>query len=156
MKLPDICYLEGEPYEKYMELSKSENYQIILDIGTYKGHSAFAFAVNKTNIVKTFDIENQIEIDLPDNVEFIKQSYSDIDLETINEANIILLDVDPHDGEQEKEFMGKMAKSNFKGLLIIDDINLFEEMREFWKSIKQNKREVSWHHSGTGLVYFND
>lgn len=152
--LPNICYNDGEPYKKYMEISMAMNNQLILDIGTFKGHSAYAFAINKTNIVKTFDVDNFVEIDLPDNVWFYKKSCMDIDKDLLDRADVILLDVDPHDGVQEKEFFELLLKTKFKGLLIVDDINLSKEMREWWDSIDLNKEEVNWHHSGTGLISF--
>lgn len=152
--LPSRCYNSGEPYEKYMEISMTRNSQLILDIGTYKGYSAYSFAINKTNVVKTFDIADLVEIELPDNVWFYKKSCMDIEKDLLDKADVILLDVDPHDGVQEKAFFEMLLKTKFKGLLIVDDINLFDEMRAWWDSITLYKEEADWHHSGTGLISF--
>lgn len=143
----------GEPYTEYALLSGTYNNQLIIDIGTYRGFSAFAFAQNETNQVHTFDIANYIEIELPKNVTVHKKGGLDIPAALIKKANIILLDVDPHDGIKEPEIYKHIVKSGFKGILICDDINLNDGMRKFWDSIDMPKIEKNWHHSGTGLAY---
>lgn len=154
-ELPEYCHLEGEPYKKYMELSESGNNKTILDIGTYRGFSAFALCKNKNNKVYTFDIADFLAIELPENAIFNKVGGLEIDKDLIKKADIILLDVDPHDGTQEPLIFNHIKKSGFKGLLIIDDVNLNEGMKAFYNSIKLSKELVDWHHSGTGLIYFN-
>jgi hypothetical protein len=154
-ELPDYCFYGGEPYKNYMELSIHNDKQTIIDIGTYRGHSAFAWASNRRNNVHTFDIADYVEIELPDNVTVHHKGGLEIPKALIKSANIILLDVDPHDGIKEPEIFKHIVKSGFKGLLICDDICLNEEMKDFWDSIEHKKEIVYWHHSGTGLVYFN-
>lgn len=153
--LPKHCYNAGEPYKNYAELSLQNDNQLIIDIGTYRGFSAFSFASNKKNKVHTFDITDYIEIELPENVEFHLKDGLDIPNELLNKANIILLDVDPHDGIQEYPILDHIIKSGFRGLLIVDDVNLNDGMKSFYNSIKYEKEIVYWHHSGTGLVKIN-
>ena len=151
-ELPQHCFNEGEPYSKYIELSKSKDNQTIIDIGTYRGFSAFAFSLNKTNEVHTFDIGNYLEIDLPNNVKFYNKGALEIPKELIKKANIILLDVDPHDGIQEFPIFGYIINCGFKGTLIIDDVMFNEGMKSFYDSIQQEKYLCFWHHTGTGIV----
>ena len=43
-----------------------------MDIGTLKGCSALAFSINQTNKVRTFNVGNELDLNLlPSNVEFI-------------------------------------------------------------------------------------
>jgi hypothetical protein len=153
-KLPQHCFNEGEPYPEYIKLSDSKNNQTIIDIGTYKGYSAFSFSSNRTNKVYTFDIDNYVDIELPSNVTTNLKGALGIKPDLIKKADIILLDVDPHDGLKEPEIFKHIVESEFKGLLICDDVNLSEEMRAWWDSIDMEKEIVLWHHSGTGLIKF--
>lgn len=153
--LPDHCSNSGEPYRYYHLLSSMSDHQLILDIGTYRGFSAFAFgAANLTNKVHSFDVADYREIELPENVTFHNVGGLDIHPDLIKKADIILLDVDPHDGGQEKAIFEHIKKSGFSGKLICDDINLNAGMRSWFDSIEEDKEELSWHHSGTGIVYF--
>lgn len=151
-ELPQHCYNYGEPYSNYIELSKQKDNQIIIDIGTYRGFSAFSLAANKTNVVHTFDIGDYREIELPENVTFCKKGGLEIPKALIKKANIILLDVDPHDGIKEPVILKHIIDSGFKGMLILDDVYLNEEMKAFFESITHEKYLTFWHHSGTGIV----
>lgn len=154
-ELPQSCFNSGEPYQKYKELSMSKDNQTIIDIGSYRGFSALALSENKTNQVHTFDIGNYLEIELPDNLKFHQKGGLEISKGLIKKADIILLDVDPHDGIQEPIIFDYIIKSGFKGMLIIDDVNLNDKMKSFFDSIKYEKELADWHHSGTGLVWVN-
>jgi hypothetical protein len=86
---------------------------------------------------------------------------SDIDW---NSIDIIMIDVDPHDGIKEREFVDFLYNKNWKGILVLDDIlpnwpviipgaNPVA-MNEWWMSIEEEKYDVSdiGHFSGTGIV----
>lgn len=137
------------------------NFSKILDIGTYKGLSALALSYNKTNIVITYDIENNVEVEFPENVEYrlcknpenifyIPELYGT----SLYETKLILLDIDPHDGIQEQKFYEYLIESKYDGILVLDDIHLNDEMKKFWNNIEHEKFDISklGHWSGTGLV----
>lgn len=111
-------------------------------------------AANKTNTVHTFDIANYVDVEFTDNIKQYDKGGNDIPTKLLKSADIILLDVDPHDGLKEPIILKRIIDSGFKGLLIIDDADLNEGMRDFYNSIELRKELVRWHHSGTGLVYF--
>jgi predicted O-methyltransferase YrrM len=137
-----------------------------IDIGTYRGCSALALA-NAPNVkVITYDIENHI----PDNVLSCRQ-HTQIEcrlancleephLSEILKCHLIFLDIDPHNGKDEKNIVEIFHKNGFEGVLVLDDINLNPEMRNFWENdIPPGTKKVDLtkygHWSGTGAVIFN-
>ncbi len=127
----------------------------IVDVGTDAGCSAMALSYNLANRVVSFDIVNnrKTDIQLP-NVEFrLQDALSDGDL--LMAAPLISLDT-AHEGPYEHVFYQSLSVSHYKGLLLLDDVYLNEEMRAFWDSITHAKFDVSsvGHWSGTGLVVF--
>lgn len=135
-----------------------------VDIGTYYGLSAVALASNTECTVVTYDVYDHITEDetvttvknVP-NVEFRLKDCMD-DMAELASASVIIIDVDPHDGNQEKDMMDKLRESGFKGLVILDDINLNDGMKRFWTNVPEAKYEATkyGHWSGTGLVSFGD
>lgn len=164
-------HINNEEYKRYyVEVSSKEHYRLltyisnlfndikILDVGTLKGCSALALSTNKNNKVFSFNISNQLElIDSPDNIEFIVDNvingkYDNI----IIQSKIILLDTF-HDATFELEFLDYLEKLKYKGVLILDDIFLNDNMMNFWKKIKLDKLDITQfgHSTGTGLVFLN-
>lgn len=164
----EVSFFLGEPgkehYKLLSYLSTLFNNEILIDLGTYRGLSALAMSYNQKNKVFTFDIEkctinNQNELK-PDN------SYNTIFMidnilenperyyELIRKSRFICLDVDPHDGIKEPEFMKIILDSGFKGLILCDDIKLNKSMNDWWNSITLTKYDVSKyaHWSGTGII----
>lgn len=129
----------------------------IFEIGTRWGVSAVALSRNKRVNVITCDIEKQFDFTLPSNVEFILGDGFDI-LENYTHANVIFMDVDPHDGIQEKKMIDKLIKIGFKGVLVLDDIHLNKDMNDLWNSIPLDKYDLTQfgHYSGTGIIFFGD
>ena len=72
-------------------------------------------------------------------------------------SDIIMLDTD-HDGVFEEAFYSFLKSSNFSGILLLDDIHLCDEMKQFWAAITEPKYDITeyGHFSGTGLVCFGD
>lgn len=165
-------YIVEEEYRNYfLDIPGREHYKLlayyslqfndscILDIGTYKGCSALALAFNERNEVKSFDIRSGLRniSNAPSNIEFIlddilNPKYRDL----ILNSPLILLDTD-HLGEFENTFYDYLQNIGYKGLLLLDDIKLNTEMKDFWENITKQKFDLSdvGHHSGTGLVNFN-
>jgi len=159
----DFSYLKnvGEHYRLLTYISYLYDNELIIDAGTCQGHSCLALCQNLNNKVYTYDID-------PKDISYITEKYSnvikkilDINLETdeiLGSAKIILLDIDPHDGNSEINFYDRLLNTNFKGFLICDDINLNTGMKKFWEYIQKEKYDISnlGHWSGTGIVNFSN
>jgi hypothetical protein len=129
----------------------------LLDIGTYKGNSSLAMSYNSSNKVHSFDLNDSKDLfTSPTNVTYyidnvLKDKYRDL----ILASPFILVDT-YHDGTFEKQFHIFLKENNYKGYLMLDDIKLNNEMKEYWNWIQEEKYDVSdfGHWSGTGLVVF--
>ena len=133
---------------------------IIIDIGTFIGLSALALSSNG-NYVYTYDVSDNI----PDSVltiKNVKNIYYTIgdcidDIDILLRASLIMLDID-HSGIEEKRILDILRENNYKGIVIMDDINIFEPMRKLWDSIPERKYDITkfGHWSGTGIILFSD
>jgi hypothetical protein len=147
-----------EHYRLLVHISQNDNLVDILDIGTLKGCSSLAFSMNQSNKVRSFNVGNELDLNLlPNNVEFIidnviNENYKDI----ILSSKYIMLDT-YHDGVFEEQFVNHLVSIGYKGYLLLDDIHLNFEMERFWGSISQEKYDITniGHSTGTGVVYFN-
>lgn len=139
----------SEHYRLLTEISKEKN--IIYDIGTYRGASAVA--LSNANHVHTWDVQNLLVCDLPENVTY---HIGDCLTPDLIAADLILLDTF-HDGGFEKKAYNYLCENGYKGVLILDDIHLNQEMDEFWSEIFHEKEDVTeiGHYTGTGIVYFS-
>ena len=127
----------------------------IMDIGTNVGSSAIALAINDSNKVISYDLEDCRQgYGIKDNIEY-RLKLATEDVNDINDATIIFLDT-KNDGIFENEFRNKLIELNWKGYLFLDDIHLNAEMVAFWNSITQEKIDLTkiGHWSGTGVVIF--
>ena len=150
-------------YRLLSYLASQMNGQTILDIGTHKGSSALALSVNPTNTIYSFDIQRKVPLrDLP-NVSFELANLWDPTVRnywksTILGSALIVLDIDPHDGDMEYEFYSWLKTEGFKGILLCDDIWYFKGMRDnFWFKIPTaDKVDITalGHWSGTGIIAF--
>ncbi len=133
---------------------------LLADIGTYMGFSAVALAANGHKVI-TYDVCDWI----PDEGDSVKThpniTYKIMDclndMDTLLKTELIMLDIDPHDGIQEPEIIEALRQNNFKGMLVLDDINLNRNMREFWENIPEKKYDVGkyGHWTSTGIVLFD-
>jgi hypothetical protein len=154
----NTSYFKGESgrehYRLLMYVSSLYTDKILFDIGTNKCMSALALSYNQFNKIKTFDIVQLLpENPKRQNIEYIHgDSTQDND---INMTPFIFLDVD-HDGIYENILYGFLESIKWKGLLMLDDIHLNSEMKQFWNSIEYKKYDITniGHWSGTGLVHF--
>lgn len=167
----DVEFLSPAGHSHYPLLayiSESYNNCKFIDIGTLYGWSALCLAKNKSNTVITYDLRDHIaELKVIDNKPY--KSIKDIknitlklknfldDLNELKDTKLIFLDVDPHDGLQERVILKALKDANYNGVLICDDIWLNQGMRDFWNDIDLPKENLTQfgHYSGTGLVYFN-
>jgi predicted O-methyltransferase YrrM len=161
--------MQGEPYSFYAYISTLINNKIILDVGTRTGLSALAFSYNKKNKIISYDLKEQGASNIQkENIQFKIMDFRDDDSLNYNNVKVIMIDVDPHDGVQEREMYDFLKNKNWSGLLILDDIldnwsvripgAKPQEMRKWWDEIQEEKYDVSdvAHSSGTGLVNFGN
>jgi hypothetical protein len=133
-----------------------ENFNLI-DVGTYRGHSAVALSFNELNTVYSYDVLETPEIKNINkkNIIFKLQDITQDtqNIEIMNNSSFIILDVN-HDGQFENYFYDFLKFIDWKGLLLLDDIHLNNEMECFWNKIKEEKYEITkiGHFTGTGLV----
>lgn len=132
--------------------------ELLLDVGTCHGTSAFALAQNPENRVFTFDLydhllENKKYME-KNNVRFFLEDILNMS-EILNDTRFIMLDTF-HDGSYETKFYHELNKLNYKGLLFCDDIHLNNEMKTFWESIDREKYDITdkGHETGSGIVLF--
>lgn len=136
--------------------------ETIYDIGTHVGFSALAMAYNDNVKVVSYDLTDHFP---QKDVLTAKDTFNiDIrfkncleDIAEIAKSPLVFLDVDPHDGIQEKEIVTALAAAGFRGILVCDDIYKSEEMRNWWASVYHKKYDVSrfGHWSGTGIIVFD-
>jgi len=154
-------YLKGfqEHYRLLCYLTKKYNNITIIDAGTSFGHSCLSLAQNRNNTIITYDIEDK---NFPffneyNNIVFKRMDINNENIDVIKSAQIILLDIDPHDGIQEQVFTDFLSKINYKGYVICDDIFLNEPMKKWWDSIEIEKYDVTsvGHMTGTGIINYH-
>lgn len=135
----------------------------VIDIGTHVGYSALAMAYPDHVNVVSYDLYDHFSqkqmknaYDYP-NITF-KIANCVNDVETLLKAPLIMLDVDPHDGIQEKEIIELLMKHNYKGVVVCDDILKNQEMKDFWSWVPLKKLDVTQygHWSGTGIIVFDE
>lgn len=132
----------------------------IFEIGTRWGVSAVALSRNPEVRVVTCDIQDCCGSHLQEfsNIQRVTGDGFDLIDEHID-ADLIFMDVDPHDGVQETKMISKLIDKGYNGILLLDDIHLNDEMKNFWNSITNlYKYDLTQfgHYSGTGIVFFGD
>ena len=151
-----------ELYKLLLYISLQINCKTFVDIGTGYGFSALALSIDDRKNVITYDIVNKIPNDQMTilnkaNISFKCMDYTeDLDQDKLQNTDLIVLDID-HNGYYEQECIIFLEKNKYKGLVLIDSINLNPQMRNFWDNIKQTKIDVSsvGHWTGTGMVVFD-
>lgn len=143
-----------EHYRLLQYISQIYGGVLIFDVGTLVCRSAIALSYNNSVRVRSFDIRQVLPENVKkDNIEYV---IGDCTLDTdFKNAPFIFLDV-AHDGTFEEVFYNHLKKIGWKGVLLLDDINLNEEMKNFWNSIVEEKHDITYkgHWSGTGVVLF--
>lgn len=138
----------------------------IFDIGTHHGDSAHALAFNQTNRVYSFDITDRVPAHRR---QCLNIDYQLTDLfnattraawkDRLLASALIFIDIDPHEGSREFELVTWLYNNSYEGIIVLDDIWYFKEMRNnLWYRIegkyKTDLTQVG-HWSGTGLVSFH-
>lgn len=147
----------SEHYRLLSYISKLFENETLIDIGTDNGCSAIALAQNNKNKVVTYDIVDRKEPNII-NLENIIFKLENVLLNVDNFKNTRFVFLDANqDGVFELKVYELLKNIEFKGLFMIDDIYLNNNMVDFWKSIKNEKYDITikGHNTGTGIVIFN-
>lgn len=145
-----------EHYQLLAYLSTRCHDTTLFDIGTLKGYSALALSFNKANKVISYDVADYKELAHPESIVNIEYRIGNaLDAPELLSSAMILLDTE-HDGTYESQVYAFLKDNHYKGLLVLDDIHLNAEMKNFWHSIDLPKEDLTdiGHWSGTGLVDF--
>jgi predicted O-methyltransferase YrrM len=149
-----------EHYQLLAYLSNEFNNGLFFDIGTYRGSSSLALSYNKNNKVISYDIINQKKCNFlnENNIEFI--IGNSMENENLLKSDLILLDT-AHDGVYESRFLKYVKDYNYKGIIIMDDVNLYPVLKDLAKQL-ENRNVVELidltsvgHFSGTLALLFN-
>lgn len=168
----------GEHYKLLATIAAQLSGARIVDIGTYLGHSAMALASRAQelgNTVDTYDVQDCLFVDDAANAsngkrrpercardhpavrQLIRNASDDI-ADIAASARIVLLDVTPHDGVQERAMIADLVKHGFRGVLILDDVKLNKDMEALWAWVPAPKKIDATdlgHWSGTGIAVFD-
>jgi len=161
-------YINAHPGQEHYKLLAYLSTQFkgaVCDVGTFVGASAAALSYNTDIHVVSYDVQDWFPKDMSvvtpkslTNITFKIQSGHD-DIDSICNSDLIVLDMDPHDGVQEFHFVMSLIFKNYRGVVLLDDIHVNEGMEEFWKRIPNFIKKVDLtyvgHHSGTGLLIFD-
>ena len=146
-------------YRLLSYLASQVNGKTLIDIGTNSGGSALALSTNKTNKVISYDVYTDIGVVSLQSISNIELRIKDCreDKDDLINSPIIMLDT-THDGIHEKLVYDFLVTGGFSGLLVMDDINYFSGLTNFWNTIQTKKLDITkyGHVTGTGLVVFND
>jgi predicted O-methyltransferase YrrM len=157
----------GQEHYKLLAYMASKFETPVVDLGTLFGSSAVALKSHTKAHVYTYDIMDHVQNVSPNATLSHKQMdgvilvlndcNKDISSMLAMEPEMILLDIDPHDGVQEETFYNLLKEKSFKGILLCDDINLNDGMKQWWQSVTHDKYDLTkyGHWSGTGLINFN-
>lgn len=145
----------------------------ILDIGSHLGHSAAALRAGadvQTSPVFTFDHGARFAKALPPearamadacNIEVqppTREALDDIpDFVTRRGCMLVALDTEPHDGVYERAVIQSLMDTGFKGILVLDETRLNQNMQDLFKWAPVKKIDVSQvaHWSGTAVLVFD-
>lgn len=136
----------------------------VVDVGTSTGNSALSMAYENNHVhVRSCDIVDNLPTSHPNmlmfkNIEFVIEDGVE-STDSYMGALLILLDIDPHDGNQEKLFVRRMFEKGFRGIILCDDTRLNSAMKEFYDSIDYVKKKMDLtpygHWSGTAALIFD-
>lgn len=179
--------VEHYPLQQYMTQTYGDC-RHIMDIGTRYVASSLALGSNFRTPIWTFDMaastERQMAFQAAQKSEAewqttvqslgVQIKFHNLDLLTIPQTEFeayigtwfIMLDTAhlPYTVPFEREFFERLYRSNYKGIVFLDDINLNDEMKRWWQELKDQAAEHQFqmydvtpvgHHSGTGVVDFS-
>lgn len=156
-----------EHYKLLASLSEQcSPHSLVVDLGTLYGSSALALASNPLVNVHTYDIVRCIpeehaassSLSLPNVTQIIKDGIEGV-ADFASKTDLIVLDIDPHDGLQERCAVNALLAQGYRGIVVCDDIHLNDAMKGFWEWVPASIRKLDvtpvGHWSGTGILVFD-
>lgn len=146
-------------YHLYAYISNLFNNITILDVGTRNGNSAIALSENSNNMVISYDIHRTDAHDNihKKNIEFRIAEFTEDDID-LSDIPLIMIDVDPHDGSQERRMFNRLKEMGWEGIVILDDTrqDMWPEIYKFIQELPYVVHDVTdiGHFSGTAIVEF--
>jgi hypothetical protein len=132
----------------------------LIDAGTSYGNSAIAMSYNLKNTVRTYDIADNDFDSFKErgNIIPVRKDINTEDKDILLSSPLIMLDIDPHDGQQELVFVNLLKEIGYEGFVLCDDIHLNANMQFWWDSLDLITYDVTeiGHHHGTGLICFGN
>jgi len=151
----------------------------IIELGTHNGRSTIALnygnlKTTNGNQIYTYDITNWLlpHIFANTNIVYRMENLFDPRVREANRdhilsADVIFIDVDPHEGVVEYDFYLWLKTNDYRGIILFDDIHLGcghmgvntgNSMQQFWDKVDDTyKIDLTrvGHWSGTGIVCFH-
>lgn len=142
----------GEPYKLLAHLACALGGPPAADIGCFSGASAVALAAGGAT-VDAYDIKAYMFPDVCEHPQIAFHLGDGVENAPIHP--LISLDVDPHDGVQERRFVERVIASGLPALLVCDDIHS-AGLEGFWRWAPEPKWNATayGHHTGTGIIGF--
>jgi hypothetical protein len=133
-------------------------------ISTKKGYNALALASHATDL----DIHCYGSSEIPDD-ELTANNLDNVTLHeedwrsqvsSIASMQLVVVDIEPHEGVEEAAIALELFKAGFKGILVLDDIYLNPGMHAVWaaslpSSLLRLDATPIGHWTGTGLVLYS-
>jgi len=160
---PTEFFDRREHYRLLAYLSMAVADRSIIDIGTNYGASALALTYSYSE-VHSFDVERRTRPDHPTIRYYIEDLWDPAVRakreKLLLDSSLIFIDIDPHEGTREYEFVRWLQANGYRGIIVLDDIWYFKPMRDnLWYHIEPCFRtdltEIG-HWSGTGIVSFGE
>lgn len=152
-----------EHYKLLGWFSTKFNNATLVEIGTRHGTSALALSHNPTNKVISYDIYAQLDnplVNTRENIEFRVEDVWVTGLDKLKSADLIFVDIDPHNGQKELELFNYLKAAKYKGIFLLDDVS------NYWPDLKiatelmihDKKFDITkyGHFSGTLLIDFSN
>lgn len=141
---------------------------VATDIGTQYGSSALALSLSTDLHVDTFDKFRLVPTSNPSSQVLTIENKPNITyrvlsgqavLSKIAKSMVVYLDINTTDGIEETKIINQLQHLNFKGILILDDINLNDTMKTVWSTVPNTLKKIDatafGHWSGTGIVVYD-
>lgn len=163
---PEFYDVAGREHYRLLAYLSTKVDGTIVDIGTHRGASALALSYDEGNTVLTFDVVDKAP-PIIDGRRNVHRFIRDLTVSSVREAYktallespLILLDIDPHEGDREWELLEWLRENRYRGTILLDDVWHFKELREkvWYRLGRAGKVDLSaiGHWSGTGAVRFD-